>query len=81
MSIIYEWTYKLGVSVDPAEGHDTVGDLCFEKFKLSIISHATHVLLAGLGRYYQRINQELAVFLNTGQDGTCFNFSLRVRVW
>ena len=39
-------TYKLRVSVDPPESHESFGDLAFKK--LNFVIHGAHILLARL---------------------------------
>lgn len=54
-------TYELGMSVDPAHGHDVVADLSFKKLNLSVVSHGALVLFTCLRRHDQRVDQVGAV--------------------
>ena len=65
-------TYKLWMCVNPAQCHDTVGNLSFKQLHFSIFCHTAHILFACLRWHNQSVNYQLSVFFNSSKNGTRF---------
>ena len=66
-------TYELGMSVDPAHGHNVVADLSFKKLNLTVFSHGALVLFARLRRHDQRVDQVGAVSFDSREYRASFD--------